>query len=118
MSENAGEYNVSIRIEERTGAKDTSGQLLDEWQTVHARLWAKIKGESGMSNVRRAAEDVGVLITPVRRSVRIRYRTDIDEGMRVVVIRTGDIYDILKVLPDDVGREYTDLVCEAKGNDG
>ncbi len=118
MSETAGEYNRAVRIEKRSGEKDTSGQLLDDWVVQHARLWAKVKGESGMATIRRAGENSGIMTTGVRKSVRIRYRTDIDAGMRVVLIKTGVIFDILHVQHDDAGREYTDLVCEAGNNDG
>lgn len=116
MSENAGEYNRAISIEKRSGAVDSSNQLLDDWEVVHALLWAKIKTESGMATIRRSAENQGIMVAPTRMSVRIRYRTDINEGMRVV--RKGVPYDILRVQPDEAGREYVDLVCEAGGNDG
>jgi len=118
VSETAGDYNRSIRIETRSGAKDTSGQLLDDWVVLHARLWAKVKGESGMATIRRAGENSGIMTTGVRKSLRIRYRTDIDVGMRAVLISTGVIFDILQVQHDDAGREYTDLVCEVGNNDG
>lgn len=116
MSENPGEYNRAVSIEKRSGAVDSSNQLLDTWEVVHAQLWAKIKGESGMATIRRAGEAQGDMTTPTRISVRVRYRTDVDVGMRVV--RRGVPYDILRVQQDEAGREFTDLVCEAGGNDG
>lgn len=116
MSENTGEYNRIISVEQRTQVVDSSNQLVDEWVVVHERLWSKIKGETGMATIRRAGENQGIMTTTVRKSFRIRFRTDIDVGMRVV--RRGVPYDILVIQHDEANREYTDLVCEAGGNDG
>ncbi|QYW02482.1 head-tail joining protein [Stenotrophomonas phage Silvanus] len=115
MSENAGEYNRKIEIQKRSGAVDGSGQPLDEWITAH-RLWSKIRGETGMATIRQAAAAQGIMVTTTRVSFRIRYRTDIDEAMRVVY--RGVAYDILRVQSDDAGREWTDLVCEEGANAG
>lgn len=118
MSENPGEYNRAFRIEERSGEKDSSGQLLDAWVTVHPRLWGKFRGESGMATIRRVGENEGDMTVATRCSLRLRYRTDINVGMRAVHIRSGRLYDIQMILPDEAGREYVDLVCEVGGNDG
>lgn len=117
MSENAGEYNRAIDIQQRTGAVDGSGQLLDEWVSVFPhKLWSKIRGESGMATIRRDAIDKGVMTAPVRVSFRIRFRTNVDEGMRVV--HRSQFYDILRVQHDEAGREWTDLICEVGNNAG
>lgn len=115
MSENAGEYNRKIQVQRRSGAVDGSGQLLDDWITIH-ELWSKIKTETGMATIRQAAAAQGVMTTTTRVSFRIRYRKGIDEGMRV--FRNGVAYDILRVQTDEANREWTDLVCEEGGNAG
>lgn len=116
MSENAGEYNRVISVQKRTGAVNSSNQPIDVWEDVHPRLWAKIRGETGMANIRTSGENQGIMGTIVRKSFRIRHRTDINEGMRVV--RRGVCYDIKKIEQDEAGLEWTDLIGEAGGNDG
>jgi phage head-tail adaptor, putative, SPP1 family len=115
VSENAGEYNRKIEVQRRSGAVDGSGQPLDEWIVLH-RLWSKIRTESGMATIRQAAQNDGIMSTARRVSFRVRYRTDIDEAMRVV--HRGVPYDILRVQPDEAGREFTDLICEVGANAG
>ena len=46
----------------------------------------------------------------VQASIRLRHRTGIHSGMRVV--SGGATYNILAVLPDEAQRQHTDLVCE------
>lgn len=117
MSENAGEYNRLIAVEKRSGEVDGSGQLLDDWlPALPNKIWSKIRGETGMATIRRDAQQEGVMTTPVRVSFRIRYRTNIDEGMRVV--HRGVPFDILRVQHDEAGREWTDLICEGGNNAG
>lgn len=116
MSENAGEYNRMIEVQRRSGAVDGSGQLLDDWSPAFPKIWAKIKVESGMATIRQAGANQGVMITATRVSFRVRYRTNVDVGMRVVY--RGQPYDILRVQIDEAGREWTDLVCEAGNNAG
>ena len=47
----------------------------------------------------------------MRASIRIRRRDDITAAMRVV--HGAKVYDIKAVLPDEHGRGFLDLVCEA-----
>ncbi|MOA62674.1 Phage head-tail joining protein [compost metagenome] len=48
-------------------------------------------------------------VSIVRASIRIRRRTDVDAGMRVLL--GAVVYDIEAVLPGPT-REYADLVCK------
>ena len=49
-------------------------------------------------------------ISIVQASIRIRRRTDITAGMRV--LDGTAVYDIKAVLPDEESRDRVDLVCE------
>ena len=69
-----------------------------------ASVWANVRHVSGLQAIR-AGADVSV----VQVSVRIRYRTDINAGMRL--LHGSDVYDIRAVLPES-GRQYVDLVCQ------
>lgn len=98
----AGTLNKRINIEQRGGAVDAIGQPIETW-TLVVQCWADIKLPSGLAAIK-AGADVSI----VKASIRIRYRTGLDVGMRVV--HGADIYDIKAVLPDRTqGR--VDLVC-------
>lgn len=112
MSLAAGDLNVPILIEARTGAVDALNQLTDTWAT-HASVWSNYKAASGMGSIR-AAEGLDTPITKC--SFRIRYRTDITTAMRVNM--GGTKFDIIDVRPDHGGKEHTDIVCEFGGNNG
>lgn len=102
--------NRRITIKRRTSGQDAAGQPLGTWQNVvttpDGKLWADIRTLSGVE----ALKD-GLDTARVRSSIRVRYRTDIAAGMRVEY--QGVAHDIMAVLQDDAGREYTTLLCEA-----
>lgn len=102
----AGSLNRRVRIQRKGPARDAEGQaLLDNWVDVMPPLWASIKHKSGMATI--SAEMPAAV---VQASIRIRYRTDVDETMRVV--HENAAYEIQAVLPDSAGREFVDLVCQ------
>lgn len=115
MAENPGEYNRRIVVQQRRSGRTPSGAPLKEWDNYKA-LWSKYRGETGMATIRRDADHLGIVNTPVRCSWRVRYRTDITSDMRVVY--KGQVYDILRVQQDEAMREWTDLVCEVGANGG
>lgn len=101
----AGTLNRRITIEQLGSAEDSWGQHLpDVWVRV-ASVWASVRNLSGLSSIKAEAQT-----STVRTSIRIRYRQDIEPGMRALLGST--IYKIEAVLPDESGRQYTDLVCE------
>ena len=102
----AGRLNTRIRIEQDGEVQDASGAWITGWSTL-AELWADVRHTSGAGAIRGDA-----IVSTARASVRIRYRTGIDAGMRVVVIDTGTVYNIVSVLPDLNRRVHVDLVCE------
>lgn len=112
-----GNLDRRVRIDQRAGA----GTLNDpvRWQPL-ATVWANVKMLTGKETLL-ADRDVGEATA----SIRIRFRTDIDNGMRAVLLKFVDgqpvddaIFNIQKPLPDYAGREYTDLACTEGSNDG
>ena len=81
-----------------------AGHLPEAWAD-HATLWANVRHLSGSESIRSDAE-----ASIVRASIRVRFRTDLNAGMRVLVGAKG--YDVTAVLPDLVGRQHVDLVAQ------
>lgn len=99
----AGTLNRRVTIQRQDTAQNDWGESIG-WVDVDT-VWANIAHKSGLESVK---SDTDVSI--VTASIRVRYREDITAGMRVV--HRNLIYDIRAVLPDAVGREYVDLVCQ------
>ena len=91
-----------VTIQSPSTDVDSVGQPLTTW-TDTAYSWANIKHINGISSIKSGADT-----SIVRCSIRIRYRPDINAGMRV--LHGTDVYDIQAVLPDD-NRVFLDLVC-------
>jgi SPP1 family predicted phage head-tail adaptor len=100
----AGRLNQRVTIEAPPTAQDTDGQPTGGWVTV-ATVWADIRHQSGLEAVK-----AGAVASTVKASIRIRYRTGILSGMRLLHGATA--YNILAVLPDLAGKQHVDLVCE------
>jgi SPP1 family predicted phage head-tail adaptor len=100
----AGKLKRRVTIQRHTVGQDEIGQPVNAWADV-ATVYADIRHQSGLQSIVSDAP-----ASTVRASIRIRYRTGINAGMRVVHSET--IYSINAVLPDAAGREYIDLVCE------
>ena len=100
----AADLNQRVNIEQRSGAQDELGQPIETWALV-AAVWASVKHQSGLSAIKGDAD-----VSTVKASIRIRYRTGIDAGMRVVC--GSEIYDIRAILPNRA-EGFADLVCEA-----
>lgn len=105
----AGPLNTRIVVEQQSTTPDAIGQPTLTW-TTFATLWADVKHTSGIEAVKAGAE-----ASIVRASIRIRYRADITSAMRVT--HGSTTYNIVAVLPDVAGKQYTDLVCEVKNAD-
>lgn len=105
-----GHLRNLVTIQRLSTGQDEIGQPVSSW-TEAATVWANIAHKSGLETIK-ADADVSV----VQASIRIRYRTDIDAGMRVVY--GALVYDIRAVMPDLSGRQYTDLVCILGASNG
>ena len=100
----AANLNTRLNIEQRSSSQDELGQPIESWVLV-AAVWASVKHVSGLSAIKGDAD-----VSTVKASIRIRYRTGIDAGMRVVC--GLDVYDIRAILPNRA-EGFADLVCEA-----
>ena len=99
-----GSLNKRIQIEKRGQEQDAAGQPVAGW-VPHVKLWANIRHVNGVQTIK-----AGAPTTVLQASMRIRYRTDVDESMRVIF--KGKVYEIKAAIPDEVTREHVDLVCE------
>lgn len=96
--------NHRIEVQQRTAGQDAAGQPVDTWATV-ARLWADVRLASGQARIKADAQTA-----MTKASIRVRRRTDITPGMRVLF--DGATYAVDEVVPDYRDRLYMDLVCE------
>lgn len=99
-----GQLNRLVALQSRTAGVDALGQPVGAWAEV-ALVWASIRNQSGLQALR-ADQPVSI----VQLSIRIRYRAGVNAGMRVV--HGATVYEISAVLPDEAGRQWTDLVCQ------
>lgn len=104
MTLNAGVLNRRVTIQQLVAGVDPIGQPTDVWTDL-ATVFASIKTPTGSSAIHGGAD-----IAINRMSVRIRYRDDVTEGMRMLY--KGDILNIEAVLPDTMGKIYTDVLVE------
>lgn len=100
----AGLLNRKITIQSFGPTQDSIGQEIQDWAPF-ATTWANIRFLNGVESVKGDAE-----VSVSKASIRIRYRQDITEAMRVVY--NGITYQIKAVLPDEAGRDHVDLSCE------
>lgn len=100
----AGRLNRRCVLQTPGTATDEIGQPIPGWTDV-ATVWADIRMRSGMESIK-----AGAPVSVVAASIRIRYRSDVNAGMRVVHNLVA--YEIKAKLPDVSGREFLDLVCE------
>lgn len=99
-----GSLNSRIKIQKRGGVTNSWGEPdPDSWTDV-VTVWANIRNQSGSESIKSDKPT-----SEVRASIRIRWRTGIDAGMRV--LHGSTVYSIEAVLPDAVGRVHLDLVC-------
>ena len=91
-------------------AENELGERVSGWKTV-TTVWANVINKSGLETVRNEMD-----MSIVSASIRIRYRTGINAGMRVLDGST--VYDIQAVLLDGTGKQYVDLVCQTGGSNG
>lgn len=101
---NAGFLNRKVLIKSCSTSVDSLGQPVETWSTF-ATTWANIRFLSGVETAKAGTE-----VSLKKASIRIRYRTDITEAMRVEYY--GLTYQINAVLRDEAKRVYVDLVCE------
>lgn len=100
----AGKLNSRVTLQQQSEEFDELGQPLTTWTDV-ATIWADIRNMGGIESIKADAT-----ASVVKSSIRIRYRTGVTAGMRVLHGSTA--YNITAVLPDVSGKRFVDLVCE------
>lgn len=105
MSSFALKLNRRVTLQRHAAGKDALGQPNTNWQDV-LTVWAHIRNENGVQTLKAGAET-----SKLKASIRIRYRTGLTEDMRVLYGAVA--YQIAAILPDEEGKQFIDLVCEA-----
>ena len=100
----AGRLNRRCVLQAPGTAQDELGQPIPGWTDV-ATVWGDIRMKSGLESIK-----AGAPVSVVAASIRIRYRSDVNAGMRVVHNLVA--YEIKAVMPDVSGRQFLDLACE------
>lgn len=96
-----------VTIERPADGQDAAGQPLTTWTFVDYE-WADIRFLRGLEAIK-----AGAPTSVAQASINIRYRTDINAGMRVMHESTE--YDIKAVLPDMATKQHVELTCEVVG---
>ncbi|MBP0589282.1 phage head closure protein [Paraburkholderia sp. LEh10] len=100
-----GDFNRRATVQMQQAGVDEVGQPSTQWVDLATSLPCNVLVNSGRAQIAAGAD-----VSRIQASIRIRWRTDITAGMRVVYV--GMIFSIKAVLPDFAGRRYVDLVCE------
>lgn len=100
----AGRLDSRVTIQAPGTTTDELGQPIPGWTDV-ATVWGDVRLRSGLESIK-----AGAVVSTVQASIRVRYRSGITAGMRIVC--NLQAYEILAVQPDVGGREFVDLVCE------
>jgi len=106
----AGKLNQRVRIEQRVKGTDSRGAVIYTYAPL-ITVWAEVNPLRGREFFA-AAQMQGEITT----RFRIRYRTGLDETMRLV---WKGVYYEIKAPPIEVagGREWIDLMCKAGPQD-
>lgn len=99
-----GKLNKRVVIQSQSNTYDGAGQQVETWATF-ANVWANIKHKSGVEAIKSDA-----MASTVKASIRIRYKANVNAGMRVTY--QTSIYKIMAVLPHVEDNRYVDLVVE------
>jgi SPP1 family predicted phage head-tail adaptor len=103
---NIGTLDRRLHLQLLQAGQDSAGQPVPTWTTV-ATVWATVQYLSGVQTIK---SDADTSIS--KASVRVRHRSDLSAGMRLIDAAGGaDVFDVKAVLPAK-RKGYTDLVCE------
>ncbi|CAB3838379.1 hypothetical protein LMG26686_01319 [Achromobacter mucicolens] len=101
----AGPLRNKVQILRQEKVRAGGGQVVGQW-VEHAKVWANFQRLTGLGAIKAESE-----VALIKASVRIRYRDDINDTMRVQ--HGGIFYDVKAVLPDVVHRKHVDLVVQS-----
>lgn len=103
MSLDLGKMRHRIEIQYITDGENEAGETIKVWST-YKKLWAERKQLKGENPTNLDKEGL-----QYKYRFKIRYRTDIDEDMRIVY--DGVIYDIKNINPVKELEAYTTIDC-------
>ena len=100
----SGPLNNLLQIQSPATGTDELGQPVIGWIDF-AQVWGNIRHLRGVEAIKS-----GAITSVVSASIRIRFRNDINAGMRVLA--GSVVYEIKAVLPEMGRREFVDIVAE------
>lgn len=116
MKADLGPLDKRARIERRTSAADPEyGTPIEAWELV-AVVWCSVQDELPS----KSAESVknGIAVSAGKNRVRMRYRTDLDSSMRLIINRPSPTVYQIVAGPAELGqKDGTELFCERYSTD-
>ena len=107
----AGPLRHRCKIYQQRQTKDSLGGMIDEYVSSGS-LWAEIKSISGRTFLSASQKQAEVTV-----EIIIRYRSDIDEGVRLQEdIEGAKLYEVVAPLPDNK-RTMLKLMCKTVRDD-
>lgn len=103
MIEQAGQLDRRITIQTFSETTDTFGQEVKSFSTL-AQVWANV-----VEKVGREGEDGDMIAATKKVEFIIRYRTDVDEEMRISY--NSNIYKIQAIQSADARKAFLKIVC-------
>ena len=102
MIDHAGQLDRRITIQSFTTTTDDFGEVVKSFTTL-AEVWAKVEEKRGNEG-----EDGNQLVATKRVEFFIRYRSDINEQMRIVY--SNETYKIETILNADARKAFQKIV--------
>jgi len=102
MIDHAGQLDRRITIQSFTTTTDDFGEVVKSFTTL-AEVWAKVEEKRGNEG-----EDGNQLVATKRVEFFIRYRSDINEQMRIVY--NNETYKIETILNADARKAFQKIV--------
>lgn len=103
MIEQAGQLDRRITIQTFSETTDTFGQEVKSFSTL-AQVWANVVEKVGSEG-----EDGDMIASTKKVEFIIRYRTDVDEEMRISY--NNNIYKIQAIQSADARKAFLKIVC-------
>ena len=103
MIDQAGQLDRRILIRDFTESTDTFGQEVKTYRDL-AYVWANVKEKVGSEG-----EDGDMIASTKKVEFIIRYRTDVNEQMRILY--NSNIYKIQTIQNADARKAFLKLVC-------
>lgn len=101
----AGKLRHRVTLQSFSDAQNPStGALTRTWDD-EADVWADVRYQKGLEAISSAT-----LVSTVKCSIRIRYRSDVIASWKV--LHDGKEFNIVGVMPDPTNRRFLDLACE------